>query len=208
MALRSLVVPFFAALALLACDGGTGAAGGSGASDVLARDSQFAGPELAGFTLTERSGRDVRLSDLAGRPFVLAFVFTTCSTICPAMSARMKGLQDALEGTDARLVSVTVDPETDTPEVLAEYAARYGADPERWWFLTGSEEQIDALVRSVSLVRAKDPQAPLGLQVTHSSRLIVVDGEGVVRGYFDGQGDEGVRGAEERVRWLAGSPGR
>jgi protein SCO1/2 len=98
---------------------------------------------------------------------------------------------------------VTVDPETDTPAVLAEYAARHGADPERWLFLTGPEDRIDALVASAMLARGKDPTAELGMQVTHSSRFLVVDGEGVVRGYFDGQTDEGVRGAERRARWLA-----
>jgi protein SCO1 len=187
------------AVAISACGGRES----SGSGSVLARDSDFAGPKLASFVLTERSGRTARLEDLAGKPFVLDFVFTTCSTICPVMSGSMSRLQNALADTDVRLVSVTVDPETDTPEVLADYATKFGADAERWWFLTGTEEQIDALVSSVQLAREKDPNAPIGMQVTHSSRLIVVDGQGVVRGYFDGQGEEGVRAAEERARWLA-----
>jgi cytochrome oxidase Cu insertion factor (SCO1/SenC/PrrC family) len=190
------------AAALTACGGDGPAASSGGSSLAVEADSDFRGPALPAFELTERSGREVTLADLAGRTWVLDFVFSTCTGPCPRMSAGMEVLQGELADTGVRLVSVSVDPERDTPEVLSAYADLYSADPERWWFLTGEREQVGALAQAVHLALAPDPDAPLGRQVTHSTRLLVIDGEGVVRGYYDGLSEEGRLGAAARARHL------
>lgn len=171
----------------------------------VAADDPFVGPELADFSLLGTDGRAVTRADLAGRPCVLDFVFSTCTGPCPAMSAAMGELAAELAGTPVRLVSISVDPERDTPEVLAAYAEGLGADPEQWWFLTGEAAEISALARSVAVAvdPVADPEAPLGMQVSHSTKFIVVDAEGRVRGYYDGKSDEGRAGAAARARHLA-----
>jgi len=168
-------------------------------------DHPWVGPQLVEFSLVDSRGEEVTLADLAGRPFILDFVFTTCTGPCPAMSARMRDMQEQLEGSDVRLVSVSVDPERDDPEALAAYAEALEADPERWWFLTGEKDQIRALARSVQVAADPDPTpgAELGTQVTHSTKFVVVDGAGRVRGYYDGVTEEGRAGAIARARHLA-----
>ena len=96
-----------------------------------AQDLGQKGEELGPFELVERSGRRVSHADLADRVCIVSFIFTRCQLSCPRISAVMKSLQDRLEGSDALLVSLSVDPRHDTPEVLAEYARRFNASPER-----------------------------------------------------------------------------
>ena len=199
-----------AALALLAgavsssCERSSRAAGQPSSLAVPA-DHPWVGPELVEFALVDSRGVQVTRADLAGRAFILDFVFTTCAGPCPAMSARMRGMQEQLGGTDVRLVSVSVDPERDDPATLADYAQALEADTDRWWFLTGEKEQIRALARSMQVGVEPDPApgAPLGFQVTHSTKFVVVDGSGRVRGYYDGTSEEGRSGAVARARHLA-----
>src|SRR5437868_214349 len=95
------------------------------------------------FSLTERSGRTVTSADLAGKVWIASFVFTRCTGPCPQVSGSVARIQDAFrDEPDVRLVTFTVDPEHDTPDELKEYANHFGADPERWLFLTGPEEQL------------------------------------------------------------------
>jgi protein SCO1 len=168
-----------------------------------AAEDDWTGPRLADFRMREAGGREVSLSDLAGEPFVLDFVFTTCTGPCPVMTGSMRRLQDDLAGSSVRLVSVSVDPENDTLERLAEYAAAHDADPARWLFLRGEEAEVDALAASVSLAAQRNPGADLGMQVAHSTRFLVVDGAGFVRGYYDGTTPEGRARAAARALWLA-----
>ncbi len=166
-------------------------------------DDPWRGPRLSEFRLSERSGGEIALADLAGRPFVLDFIFTTCAGPCPLMSAGMRLLQDELAGTRVALVSVSVDPQVDTLETLRAYAENLGADPERWLFLRGELAQIESLAASVDLPVQRDASAGIGFQVAHSTRLLVVDGEGYVRGYYEGTSPEGRAQAARRARWLA-----
>lgn len=135
------------------------------------------------FTLTERSNRKVTRQDLAGKVWVADFIFTKCAGACPVMSSHMRKLQDKLFE-DIRLVSFSVDPYNDTPEVLTEYANRYGADPDRWLFLTGDPETVQKLsVGGFKL--ALDPTSGTEKEpITHSSRFVLVDREGNIRGYY------------------------
>lgn len=100
------------------------------------------------FSLTERSGQPVGRSDLRGKVWIANFIFTHCPDTCPLQSGQMARLQTEFAGdADVRLVSITVDPERDTPAVLARYADRLGALPGRWLFLTGGKGAIYGLAR-------------------------------------------------------------
>jgi len=147
------------------------------------------------FALTERSGKTITNHDLAGRIWVADFIYTTCPGPCPIITAGMAKLQDAVaHDPQVQLVSFTVDPETDTPAVLAAYADKFGADPNRWWFLTGPEKPLDDLIQNGFLQVVQDnsdqPLEPGQYKVTHSTYLALVDGDGNVRGFYDGVGAE------------------
>jgi protein SCO1/2 len=135
------------------------------------------------FQLTERSGRSVTRQDLTGKVWIADFIFTHCSGICPAMSSNMERLQ-AMLPQEIRLVSFSVDPSNDTPAVLTEYAQRYHADPERWLFLTGDPDAMQNLsVGGFKL--ALDPSSGTEAEpILHSSRFVLVDREGHIRGYY------------------------
>src|SRR6202035_1676138 len=102
---------------------------------------------LGDFELVERSGRAVNQTDLAGRVWVAGFIFTRCPLSCPRISSVMKELQARFSGTSVLLASISVDPDYDGPAVLSRYAERFGALPDRWWFLTGRKQQINSLVQ-------------------------------------------------------------
>jgi cytochrome oxidase Cu insertion factor (SCO1/SenC/PrrC family) len=113
---------------------------------------------LPDFSLTDRTQRKVTRADLLGTVWVANFIYTHCTDTCPLQSARMAALQKDFPGQPAlRFVSITVDPRRDTPSVLAEYAARYEADRERWLFLTGHKETIYALITGGFRLSVEDP---------------------------------------------------
>lgn len=131
------------------------------------------------FSLTERSGNPFSNARLAGKPWIANFIFTSCSGQCPLMSLQMKKLQDFFPpDTGFRFVSFTVDPERDKPEVLSHYADRYGAEKDRWFFLTGPKGEINRILKGFFLSSVDQP-------AMHSIRFVLVDGEGQIRGYYD-----------------------
>jgi protein SCO1 len=151
------------------------------------------------FTLTERSGRQVTAEDLAGRPWIADFVFTRCQGICPALTSRLAALLRQLQARgipDARAVSFTVDPEHDDPATLRAYAERFGADPERWLFLTGDKPVIEHLVREgfrLSIAELPAAQRETNPEpITHSNRFVLVDGQGRIRGYYHGSDEDEI----------------
>jgi protein SCO1/2 len=155
--------------------------------------------QLPAFSLVNRDGRRVGLEDLAGRPWVADFVFTRCPASCPMMSARMARLDRSLPADlDFRLVSISVDPVHDTPEVLNRYADSFKA-PGRWLFLTGGREEVRRLcVEGFKLGLDMEPGPGIGPEpILHSTRFVLVDGEGRIRGYyeaFDEASTEKLRG--------------
>jgi len=138
------------------------------------------------FSLTERAGTPLRSDDLAGHVWVADFVFTRCPDFCPALTARMAGLQKTLPpGSDPiRLVSFSVDPAHDAPEVLRDYATRAGAR-ESWLFVTGARDALAALLRDGFKVAYADDGPPAS-PITHSDRFVLVDRELRIRGYYHG----------------------
>jgi protein SCO1 len=142
------------------------------------------------FALTERSGKTITNRDLYGKVWVADFIYTTCPGPCPLVTANMATVEKALANDpNLQFVTLTVDPQTDTPGVLAQYADKYGADPNRWWFLTGPEKQIDDLIlngfkEAVQDNRGKETE-PGQFTVTHSTQFALVDADGNVRGFYD-----------------------
>jgi protein SCO1 len=110
------------------------------------------------FALTDQSGRPVRRADMEGKVWIASFIFTNCPDECPLMTAEMAQFQsDWAHVPDLRLVSISVDPERDTPAVLSQYADRFNADPERWLFLTGDKRAIYRLAREGFRLGITDP---------------------------------------------------
>lgn len=143
--------------------------------------------EIEDFTFTNQNNEDVSLSDLEGEVWLADFVFTNCTTVCLPMMANMTALQDELkqEGLDVRIVSFSVDPTIDTPEVLKSYAENYGADLSGWDLLTGySPEKIDEFAMENFRTLARKPENED--QVMHGTSFYLIDREGVVRKYYNG----------------------
>ncbi len=132
------------------------------------------------FNLIERSERHVRTEDLKGQIWIADFIFTRCLGPCPRMTAAMARLQETLKHVpDVVLVSFTVDPEHDRPDVLREYAQTHGFDPQRWLFLTGTIQQMeDVQVKGFKM-------GMVGESIHHSDRFVLIDRDGGIRGYFD-----------------------
>lgn len=135
--------------------------------------------------LVDDTGKHVQLDAMKGSVTVYNFIFTHCTGTCPIMTANMRRLTPLIDDdAPVRFVSITVDPERDTPAVLAEYAKRMRNDP-RWTFLTGDRKTIvDLSVKGFKLA-AGDPM-PGGEALLHSSKFAVADKEGMIRGYYDG----------------------
>jgi protein SCO1/2 len=162
------------------------------------------------FVLTERSGRRIARADLAGDVWVADFIFTRCSGVCPLLSSRMATLQRVLreQEIDARLVSFSVDPSHDTPEVLREYAKRYSADPERWLFLTGTRDELHSLIGKgflLSVAEGAPGEVDPGELITHSDRFVLVDRQARIRGYYHGSDEEALSRLVADVALLAES---
>ena len=155
------------------------------------------------FSFTDQSGRPFSSRALAGQPWVAEFFFTHCPTICVELTRAMKQLDGQLPK-GVGLVSITVDPEQDSPEVLRQYIEKNAIDTRRWTFLTGPLHQVeDAVVRGFKLPMQKaDPNEGQDLMaITHGSRLVLVDGQRQIRGYFEANpaGLLELRVAAERV---------
>jgi len=143
---------------------------------------------LPEFVLTERSGRPISLADLRGKVWIVDFVYTQCTDTCPLQTAEMAKLQELWNNDrDLRLVSISVDPEKDTPKILARYATRFHADKQRWLFLTGDKNQIVRLVEEgfhlpVSAAVAHQRSVPV---IIHSPRFMLIDRDAQIRGSYD-----------------------
>jgi protein SCO1 len=177
-----------------------------------ARAGQDVDPEvypLGEFELLERSGRTVNQTDLANQVWIASFIFTRCPLSCPRISSVMKSLQSRLEGTNVLLVSVSVDPEHDTPAVLAEYARRFGASADGWWFLTGPKSTIKDLVQNrfkLSLVESTAEDRASGAEaISHSDRLALVD-RGRLVGFFESDDPAALDSLVARARHRAQPP--
>ena len=179
--------------------------------------------DVPDFALTERSGRPVTRADLLGKVWLATFIYTQCTETCPLQSARVARLQAEFAAEpDLLLVSITVDPERDTPVALAVYAERYGADPARWWFLTGAKRAIYRLATEgfrLGVVDPDDPPRTGGIfrwlgpvpafashgsngLVMHSSRFVLVDRRARIRAYHLPDDDASFGRLRQNLRTL------
>jgi protein SCO1/2 len=139
------------------------------------------------FHLVDEKGAPYASGAMAGHVQVIDFIFTRCPSSCPRLTARMGELQARLEKgrSDARLVSFSVDPDNDTPPVLAAYAAKAGADLARWTFVTGPVDDVTrAVVLGFKVSAAKVATGANDYDVTHGDWFVLVDRQGAIRGYY------------------------
>lgn len=150
---------------------------------------------LPEFKLINQNNESVSKSDLIGQPWVASFIFTQCAGTCPRVTGQLRILQDRFKSIPIRLVSISVQPEKDTPESLLRYAKSVGADLGRWHFLTGDKDVIFSLIREgflqyVAPARAADPEP--GWEVEHSNNVCLVDASGRVVGKYNALVDDEI----------------
>lgn len=139
--------------------------------------------EISDFRLVDNTGETFSRSDMLKTKWVTNFIFTRCPSMCPTMSLQFQLLSKTLPS-DAGLLSITVDPEHDTPDVLASYAEKYADGIKKWHFLTGTKVDINKMIQSCHLGVEDDPNM-------HSLRFILIDDKAQIRGYYDST-DPGV----------------
>ena len=150
--------------------------------------------QLKTFHLTDQKGRGVGLESLKGKIWVMDFIFTRCPNQCPAMSFKMSALQAALPKRVC-FISVSVDPEHDTPAVFENYAKRFKAEEGRWTFLTGERGQINVLLNAAHLGDSGEPSM-------HSLRFILIDKDGAIRGYYNSEEETPIENLKKDVERL------
>jgi len=163
--------------------------------------------QVADFTLTNQLGRPVSLGDLRGHPWVADIIFTRCPGPCLIMTRQMKELQQALPtSSTARLVTLTTDPDFDTPQVLQRYGERFNADPDRWTFLTGTKTQIGQVavgsLKLPAIPKKTEEQTSANDLFVHSTIFVLVDQRGQLRGVYETTG-EGTDPAQVKAQILA-----
>lgn len=145
--------------------------------------------QLPDFSLTERSGKAMSRADLAGKVWVADFFYTSCPGPCPMLTSRLSALQEKIAARpDVRLVSISLDPTKDTPDVLQQYATRFKAGA-NWLFFTGDKAAIHTLAeKGFKLAAVEERNSPE--PIVHSTKLVLVDRAGWVRGFYEGVGED------------------
>jgi protein SCO1/2/putative membrane protein len=143
---------------------------------------------LGSFRLVERSTREVTQDDFRTRVWIVSFIFTRCPLSCPRITSVMKDLTRRLSDSNVMFASISVDPDFDTPRALSEYAQRFNAPSDRWYFLTGNKNEIHELIQNrfkLGVQEASAAEKAAGSEaITHSDRLCLVE-NGQVAGFFD-----------------------
>lgn len=142
------------------------------------------------FKLTNQWGETVSLDGLKGKVWIAYFFFSTCPSICPIMNRNMTDVQlEFAKNSEVLIVGFTVDPQTDTPEVLRKYGAKWGVQRNKWYYLTGEKATIYRLARQsfkLGVVPAPADQKGGEHDIIHSEKFVLVDREGNIRGYYTG----------------------
>ncbi len=152
---------------------------------------------ITGFELTERSGDTFSTNDMRGKINVVYFFFTSCQGPCPIMAGNMFTLYRAFEANDrVQLVSISVDPATDSLPVLKEYAQRQGVTDNRWLFVRGEQEDIMQISEKQFMLAAD------ALPMMHSIKFVLVDELGQIRGYYTGIDSSSVDSLKADIKEL------
>lgn len=148
---------------------------------------------VADFDLVDQTGTPRSVRDVEGKVRVVSYFFTTCPTICVDMAAGLRRVQDAFKDDDRlRILSHTAMPEYDSVPILADYAARNGCDPNQWWLLTGTPQELNRLARTSYFAVLEEGQGWDEHSFIHTENLVLVDAEGRLRGYYDGTDPKAV----------------
>jgi protein SCO1 len=154
------------------------------------------------FALIDQDANPVTEVQLLGHPWIADFIFTTCASLCPTMSAHMSDLQGQLPA-DVKLVSFSVDPTHDTPAVLKEYAAKYHAEPNRWIFLTGDQKTQERVIRAMKLGFTP---GTTDTPIQHDKHFVLIDAQGKIRGFYDSFVPERMDALVHDAQTLAAHP--
>jgi protein SCO1/2 len=158
---------------------------------------------IGDWTLTDQTGTLRTAKDVKGRVVVANFFFTTCQSICVDMAKNMRLVQSAYASEDrVQLLSHSVMPEVDSVPVLNEYARANGVDAKRWWLLTGPTSEINRLARTKYFAVMEAGQTWDEHSFIHTENVALIDGEGRVRGYYDGTNPDQIRLLIKHVGWL------
>lgn len=154
------------------------------------------GKSIAPFELTRENGSRLSSESLKKEVWLAAFTFTRCPSSCPRISATLKGIQAQLGSSNVKIISFSVDPKFDTPEVLKAYGEKFGADPARWWFLTGPEAEIYQLIQQsfmLPVAAATPEQLKDGAEaIAHSERIALIDKDLKLVRFFDSNSSEEI----------------
>lgn len=163
----------------------------------------WAAPE---FALTDQAGNAVTRDDLKGKIWAADFFFTRCPGVCPMLSANLQAMNEQLADhpqRDAlRLVSFSLDPDHDTPETLAEYAEAINATPSDWLFLTGPRESIWQLSEKGFKLGVEDTPDDLNNPISHTGKIVLIDRDGMIRGFYEGLRPQGMADLQRDLRRL------
>jgi len=152
---------------------------------------------IPSFEFTDSDGNLISQEELSGKVWVADFIFTTCTMACPVMTGNMNLIHKAFKNNDkVRIVSISVYPEYDTPEILKEYASRYNANTNRWHFLTGPEENVKLVIKNGFKMGDYEDI------IFHSEKFALVDQDGNIRGYYNGMKIDDVKTLKKDIRVL------
>lgn len=157
--------------------------------------------QVADLELVNQLGDKVSLNkDLKGKILVVDFIFTDCPSICPRLTQNMAMLQKAFKKNDTgvHLISITVNPEADSFQRLRHFADKYGANHDRWWFLTGDRKDIYQYARKELHVTMEEGTGGMD-DFIHTEKIVVIDGDRYIRGYFDGLDPVGLKKCADAV---------
>ena len=151
------------------------------------------------FSFTDSNNDTISKNEMMGKVWVADFIFTTCNMACPVMTGNMNLVHKAFKENDnVRIVSISVYPEYDTPEVLTEYASRYNANTDRWHFLTGPEELVQDIIKNGFKIGDYEDI------IFHSEKFALVDQQGQIRGYYNGMKTEEMTQLKTDIKKLLG----
>ena len=173
---------------------------------VVGKDTAF--HQIPAYELIDQTNAKFDGSKLRGNVYVASFFFSRCGTICPKLSSALNRVQDIfIENEGIKFASYTVDPRHDSANVLANYAKKYEAKKDKWFFLTGDKRTIyDLAIKGyflpVSDAAAYDKNVKIDDAFIHSEKLILVDKKGQIRGYYDGTESKEVERLVAEIRVL------
>ena len=149
------------------------------------------------FEFTDSNGETITREDMEGKVWVADFIFTTCTMSCPIMTGNMNLIHKSFkDDNNVRIISISVYPEYDTPEVLKEYASRYNANTDRWHFLTGPEESVKNIIKTGFKIGDYEDI------IFHSEKFALVDVRGNIRGYYSGMETEDMSKLKKDIKRL------